>query len=259
MGIVNITPDSFSDGGEALDPLAGVARAETMVEQGADIIDLGAESTRPGARPVSAAAEIDRLMPVLERVRDLPVPVSVDTMKPQVMVEALRNGASMINDVFGFRAPGAIDAVASSECGLCVMHMQGEPRTMQTAPHYDDVVGEVAAFLLGRVRAFEQAGVDAGRIVVDPGFGFGKTLDHNLALLRALRSLSADGVAVLAGLSRKSMLGTITGKPAGDRQAASVAAALLAIERGADLVRVHDVAATRDAMAVYAAVQGSRA
>lgn len=259
MGIVNITPDSFSDGGEAFDPHAAVARAEALVEQGADILDLGAESTRPGAQPVTAAAELDRLLPVLERVRALPVPVSVDTMKPAVMVEALRAGAAMINDVYGFRAPGAVQAVAATGCGLCVMHMQGEPRTMQVAPHYDDVVAEVGAFLRERVSALGAAGVAADRIAVDPGFGFGKTLAHNLDLLRELRSLEVGGVAILAGLSRKSMLGTITGKGPGERTAASVAAALLAVERGADMVRVHDVAATRDALAVYAAVLGERA
>lgn len=259
MGIVNVTPDSFSDGGEAFDVGAAVARSEAMIEQGADIIDLGAESTRPGAHPVSIAAELDRLMPVLERVRRLPVPISIDTMKPEVMAEALRGGASMINDVSGFRAGGAIDAIARSDCGLCVMHMQGEPRTMQAAPDYADVVGEVGAFLSGRVSALLSAGVAANRIAVDPGFGFGKTLEHNVALLRALRSFAAGGVAVLAGLSRKSMLGALTGRGADERQAASIAAALLAVERGADIVRVHDVAATHDALAVYAAVAGGSA
>lgn len=258
MGIVNITPDSFSDGGEVFDPDAAVARAEALVEQGADILDLGAESTRPGAQPVSSAAELERLMPVLEQVRALPVPVSVDTTKPAVMIEALRAGASMINDVYGFRAPGAVQAVAATDCGLSVMHMQGEPRTMQVAPHYGDVVAEVGVFLRERVSSLGAAGITTERIVVDPGFGFGKTLAHNLELLRGLRSLHVGSVAVMAGLSRKSMLGAITGRVAGERVAASVAAALLAVQHGADLVRVHDVAATRDALAVYSAVLQGR-
>jgi dihydropteroate synthase len=257
MGIVNITPDSFSDGGRFLDPSAALAHAEALIEEGADILDLGAESTRPGAAPVSAAEELDRLMPLLERAREWRVPVSVDTMKPEVMHEAVRRGASMINDVTGFRAPGAIDAVVESDAALCVMHMQGEPRTMQVNPTYADVVGEVRAFLAARVDALEQAGVARERIVVDPGFGFGKTTAHNLTLLRSLRALHGLGAGVLAGLSRKSMLGALTGRAATERLPASIAAAVLAVERGADIVRAHDVAATRDALAVVAAVRRS--
>jgi len=256
MGIVNVTPDSFSDGGQFLDPAAAIERAAHLVEEGADILDIGGESTRPGAESVSAEAELARVLPVLRAARELPVPVSVDTLKPEVMRVALDEGASMINDVNALRAPGALEAVRGSSCGLCLMHMQGEPRTMQAAPRYDDVLAEVKAFLAQRVAACEAAGIARERLVIDPGFGFGKSGQHNLALLRGLSALRDLGVPVLAGLSRKSTLGTITGRGSEDRLAASLAAALLAVERGAAIVRVHDVAATRDALLVLRAVNG---
>jgi dihydropteroate synthase len=256
MGIVNVTPDSFSDGGQFLDPVAAIERAAHLVEEGADILDIGGESSRPGAEPVSAEEELARVLPVLRAARDLPVPVSVDTLKPEVMRAVLGEGASMINDVNALRAPGALEAVRGSSCGLCLMHMQGEPRTMQAAPRYDDVLAEVRAFLAQRIAACEAAGIARERLVIDPGFGFGKSGQHNLALLRGLSALRDLGVPVLAGLSRKSTLGTITGRGSEDRLAASLAAALLAVERGAAIVRVHDVAATRDALLVLRAVNG---
>jgi dihydropteroate synthase len=254
MGIVNITPDSFSDGGAFLDAKRAIEHGHRLVEEGADLLDLGAESTRPGALSVSAAEELDRLLPVLSALAGLDVPISVDTLKPAVMRDAIAAGASMVNDVNAFRAAGAIEAIATTEAALCVMHMQGEPRTMQANPSYTDVVGEVDAFLRERVAVLSNAGIARERIAIDPGFGFGKNLDHNLALLRALAQFRSAGVAVLAGLSRKSMLGTITGRPANERLPASIAAALLAVQRGADIVRVHDVAATRDALVVLRAV-----
>jgi len=256
MGVVNVTPDSFSDGGRYLDPAAAVAHARALVDEGADIVDVGAESSRPGARGVSADEELSRLVPVLEGLSDLPVPVSVDTTKPEVMHAALRAGASMINDITALTAPGALDAVAPTGAAICLMHMQGEPRTMQKEPSYRDVLAEVAAFLEERVAAAEQAGIARERIVVDPGFGFGKTVAHNFELLRNLGRFTEIGLPVLAGWSRKSTLGAITGRSADDRLAGSLAAALLAVERGARIVRVHDVAATRDALAVLAALDG---
>ena len=254
MGVVNITPDSFYDGGKFLDPGRAVAHAQGLIEQGADLLDIGAESSRPGALAVSAAEEWRRLEPVLKGLRDARVPLAVDTMKPEVMRAALGAGASLVNDVNALRAAGALEAVAASQAGVCLMHMQGEPRTMQAAPCYDDVVTVVKAFLRQRVAAAQEAGIARDRIVVDPGFGFGKTAVHNLEMLRRLCEFSELGVPVLAGLSRKSTLGAITGRSAGERLAASVAAALLAVERGAAIVRAHDVAATRDALAVLAAV-----
>jgi dihydropteroate synthase len=256
MGVVNVTPDSFSDGGRTLDPTAAIDRANALIEEGADILDVGAESSRPGARGVSAEEELSRLMPVLEGLRECPVPVSVDTAKPEVMRAAIAAGAAMINDIGALRAAGALQAVAASDAGVCLVHMRGEPRTMQQSPSYDDVVAEVGAFLEQRVAAAEGAGIARERIVVDPGFGFGKTAAHNFELLRKLDRIAALGLPVLAGWSRKSTLGAITGRGAGDRLAASLAAALLAVERGARIVRVHDVAATRDALAVLAALEG---
>jgi len=254
MGVVNVTPDSFSDGGCFLDSGRAIEHARQLAEQGADILDIGGESTRPGAQPVPAEEELARVLPVLRGLRDLDVPVSVDTLKPKVMRAVLDEGAAMINDVTALQAPGALEAVQDSACGLCLMHMRGEPRTMQLAPHYRDVVAEVKAFLAERLRACEAAGVLRERLVVDPGFGFGKSARHNLALLRALREFGDLGVPVLAGLSRKTTLGKITGRAVEDRVAASVAAAVLAAERGAAIVRVHDVAATRDALLVLRAV-----
>jgi dihydropteroate synthase len=255
MGVVNVTPDSFSDGGRYAGRDDAVAHAERLVEQGADLLDIGGESSRPGAEPVTLGEELDRVLPVVEGLARLGVPVSVDTAKPEVMRAATRAGAAMINDITALRAEKALHAVAASDVAVCVMHMQGEPRTMQQDPRYQDVVAEVTAFLAGRVAALEAAGVARNRIVVDPGFGFGKTLAHNLELLRHLRRMRALGVPLLAGLSRKSMLGALTGRGLDDRTHASVSAALCAVERGAAIVRVHDVGATRDALTVWQAAR----
>jgi dihydropteroate synthase len=256
MGVVNVTPDSFSDGGRFLDPKAALDRARALTEEGADLLDIGAESSRPGAGGVGVEEELSRLMPVLDGLRDCAIPVSVDTAKPEVMKAALGAGASMINDITALRAPAALETVAAFDAAVCLVHMQGEPRTMQKEPHYEDVVGEVAAFLSERVAAAEAAGIARERIAIDPGFGFGKTVAHNFELLRHLDRIAGLGLPVLAGWSRKSTLGAITGRNAQDRLAASLAAALLAVERGARIVRVHDVAATRDALQVLAALQG---
>jgi dihydropteroate synthase len=257
MGIVNLTPDSFSGDGLAASTERAIAHAHAQIEAGADMLDLGAESSRPGAQPTPLAEELDRLLPVLDALRDSGVPVSIDTYKPEVMRAALAAGASMINDIYALRMPGAIEAVADSDCGICLMHMQGEPLTMQQQPVYVDVVREVRDFLGERVRVLEAAGVARERVVLDPGFGFGKTLDHNLALLRHLADTTVDGLPILAGLSRKSMLGAITGRSVEERLPASLAAALLALQSGAAILRVHDVAATRDTLAVWSAVHGS--
>jgi len=254
MAIINLTADSFTGDGHAADLEGALQRAERALEEGADMLDLGAESTRPGAAPVPEALELERIVHIVERLHAWNVPLSVDTLKPAVMRAALDAGADMINDILGFRAPGAVEAVAGSQAGLCVMHMQGEPRTMQEAPQYGDVVAEVCAFLEQRITALEAAGVARERIVLDPGFGFGKTVEHNCTMLRELRRFGAGGLPVLAGLSRKSMLGAITGRPVDQRMPASVAAALIAVQRGAAIVRVHDVAATRDALALWQAV-----
>jgi dihydropteroate synthase len=255
MGVVNVTPDSFSDGGRFARFDAALAQARRLIDEGADILDIGGESTRPGAADVGTEDELVRVIPLIKALRDCGKPISVDTSKPEVMRVALAAGASIVNDVRALAAPGAIDAVAASDCGVVLMHMQGAPRTMQLEPRYDDVVAEVARFLAARRDAVVAAEVAPERIALDPGFGFGKTLAHNLALLRGLDALAALGQPVLAGLSRKSMLGAMTGKPVTDRLAASVAAALLAVQGGANIVRVHDVAATRDALAVWQALQ----
>jgi dihydropteroate synthase len=256
MGVLNVTPDSFSDGGRYLEPAAAVEHALRMVEEGAAIIDVGGESTRPGAAPVTLEEELARVLPVVERLaRDLPVPVSVDTSKPAVMLRAIAAGAGMINDVLGLRAPGAVEAVARSRAAACVMHMQGEPRTMQQAPAYGDVVADVRDFLVGRVQACRDAGMGDDRLVIDPGFGFGKTLDHNLALLCSLDRLLAEGLPVLVGLSRKSMIGQLTGRAADARLPGSLALAAIAVTNGASIVRAHDVAATVDAVRIAAAVR----
>ncbi len=254
MAIVNLTADSFTGDGHAADLDAALLRAQRALEEGADMLDIGAESTRPGAAPVPEEVELERIVRFVERLHAWKVPLSVDTLKPAVMRAALDAGADMINDILGFRAPGAVEAVAGGEAGLCVMHMQGEPRTMQEAPQYVDVVAEVGAFLEERVAALVAGGVARERIVLDPGFGFGKTVAHNCAMLRELRRFGEGGLPVLAGLSRKSMLGAITGRPVDQRMPASVVAALIAVQRGAGIVRVHDVAATRDALAVWQAV-----
>ncbi|HEX4798084.1 MAG TPA: dihydropteroate synthase [Burkholderiales bacterium] len=256
MGVVNVTPDSFSDGGRFLEAGAAADHARRLVEEGADIIDVGAESSRPGADAVAPGEELRRLLPVLKGLRDLPVPVSVDTVKPEVMRAAIAEGASMINDVNALRAPGALETVANADGGVCLTHMQGEPRTMQREPRYRDVVAEVKAFLAERVAAAEARGIARERIVIDPGFGFGKTIEHNFELLRNLGRLAEIGLPVMAGWSRKSTLGAVTGRGPAERLAASVAAALLAVQHGARIVRVHDVAATQDALAVLAAMDG---
>ena len=258
MGILNVTPDSFSDGGRFLHRDAAVSRAIAMQQAGAAIIDIGGESTRPGAQPVSVDEEIERVVPVIEALHgELDIPLSVDTSKPEVMVEAVKAGAGMINDVNALRAEGAVQVAAELRMPLCLMHMQGEPRTMQEAPAYTDVVAEVKAFLLQRLGCCREAGIAEDTVLVDPGFGFGKTLEHNLALLRNLHQFAEMGAGVLVGISRKSMLGALTGREAHERLAASITAAALAVERGAVVVRVHDVAETVDALSIVNAITGS--
>ncbi|MHB8446610.1 MAG: dihydropteroate synthase [Rudaea sp.] len=254
-GIVNVTPDSFSGDGRVLVD-AAVAHGSKLAEEGADLLDVGGVSTRPGATEVSVADEIARVVPVIEALaKQTMLPISVDTSKPEVMRAAVAAGAGMINDVYALRRDGALDAAAELKVPLCLMHMLGEPRTMQDDPHYDDVVSDVRRFLAERIFACEMAGIDKKRIVVDPGFGFGKTLEHNLALLRALDQFAALGVPLLVGLSRKAMIGTLTGREKHvDRAVGSAAAALIAVQRGAMMVRVHDVAATCDALAVWEGV-----
>jgi dihydropteroate synthase len=254
MGVVNVTPDSFSDGGRFLDRAMAVEHAQRLIEEGADLLDIGGESTRPGAADVSTAEETDRVLPLIEALRPTGVPLSVDTSKPEVMRAALAAGVAVINDVRALQEPGAVEAVAASGCGLVLMHMQGTPRTMQKDPQYGEVVADVLSFLQARVDAVVSGGVMPERIVVDPGFGFGKAREHNFTLLRRLEELAAIGRPLLVGLSRKSMLGAVTGRAVGDRVAASVAAAVIAVERGARIVRVHDVAATRDALRVWEAM-----
>lgn len=256
MGIVNVTPDSFSDGGQHLQRDTALAHAQQLIAEGADIIDIGGESTRPGARPVSIQEELDRVLPVIEGLRGAPVPISIDTCKPEVMQAAIAAGAQMVNDINALQDAAAMNSVVSSKVAACLMHKQGDPQTMQQQPHYQNVVAEVGAFLRERIAAAEAAGIQRDRIVVDPGFGFGKTLAHNLALLRELKQLTELGVPVLAGLSRKSMLGALTGQGVGHRMSASVAAALIAVQRGADIVRVHDVRETVDALKILNAVNG---
>ena len=255
MGIVNVTPDSFSDGGRFASTALAITHAQQLIKDGADILDIGGESTRPGAAEVSEQEELDRVLPVIEGLRGISVPISIDTCKPQVMRAALAAGASMINDINALLAEGALDAVAGSGAAVCLMHKQGVPQTMQQQPHYIDVIAEVSAFLRDRIAAAEAAGIARDRIVIDPGFGFGKTLAHNLDLLGKLETFCALGVPVLAGLSRKSMLGAITGRDVNERLAASVAAALLAVQRGAAIVRVHDVRETVDALKVWDAIR----
>ncbi len=256
MGIVNVTPDSFSDGGRYLDPARAVAHARELADAGADLLDIGGESTRPGAESVELAVELERVIPVIEAIAsEIDLPISVDTTKPGVMRAAVAAGAGMINDVSGLREEGAVEAVAETGVPACIMHMQGEPRTMQNNPEYRDVVGDIKNFFLERILACEFAGIPRSSLVLDPGFGFGKTLEHNLELLRRLADFADLGCPVLVGISRKSMLGKITGRDRPeDRVSASVAAAVLAAERGAAIIRVHDVAETRDALAVVEAL-----
>lgn len=256
MGIVNVTPDSFSDGGRYVSVSRAVAHAQQLIADGADMLDIGGESTRPGAAEVCEQEELDRVLPVIEGLRDCALPISIDTWKPAVMRAAIRAGASMVNDVNALQAEGALPAVMASDAAVCLMHKQGTPLSMQLQPHYNDVVREVADFMRQRIAAVEAAGIRKERIVIDPGFGFGKSLAHNLALLRELESFAKLGFPVLAGLSRKSMLGAITGREVGERLAASVAAALLAVQHGAAIVRVHDVRETVDALKILNAVNG---
>jgi len=249
MGVVNVTPDSFSDGGRFFKAKLAIAHARKLAREGADIIDIGGESTRPGAAPVSEKDELERVLPVLQEISDLCV--SVDTRRPAVMRAVLEAGASMINDVDALGAPGALEAVAHTACAVCLMHKKGDPATMQQDPHYEDVLGEVKAFLKDRVKAAQGAGIAPERITVDPGFGFGKTVEHNLELLRRLSELS--DFPLVAGLSRKSTLGKLTGRPVDERLAGSLAMALLALQGGATILRVHDVKETRDVIAVWEA------
>lgn len=256
MGVLNLTPDSFSDGGQFHSLELALSRADQMIAEGADLIDIGGESSRPGAEPLPLADELRRVMPVLYALRDCGVPLSIDTYKPEVMREAIAAGADMINDINGFCAPGALDAVRDADCALCVMHMQRDPQTMQVAPQYQDPVREVSAFLRERIAVLEQVGVARGRLCIDPGFGFGKSLAHNLALLKNIGAMQSElGLPLLAGLSRKSMIGAITGKPVAQRLAGSLGAALVAAGQGARILRVHDVAETVDALKVWQAAK----
>jgi dihydropteroate synthase len=252
MGILNVTPDSFSDGGRYQGLEFAMERAEQMIRDGVDLIDIGGESTRPGSPSVPVQEELARVMPAIYALRELGHALSIDTCKPEVMREAIIAGADMINDINAFRAPGAIEAVADSDVGLCVMHMQGTPQDMQAQPVYEDVVGEVIAFLRERVEALLAAGVTRERITIDPGFGFGKTVEHNVALLCGINRMQRElGLPVLAGLSRKSMIGFLTGRPVEQRMAGSLGGALAAVAQGARIVRVHDVAETADALKVW--------
>jgi dihydropteroate synthase len=255
MGILNVTPDSFSDGGKFRTLDHALSHAEKMIADGVDMIDIGAESTRPGVMPLPTEEELRRLLPVLYALRDCGKPISVDTRNPSVMHEALLAGADMINDVNGFNNEASIKAVSDSDCGLCIMHMQNDPQNMQVSPHYDDVLAEVGKFLEDAVYKLEAAGIDRARMCIDPGFGFGKTLDHNVRLLKELPVLRQRlDLPLLVGVSRKSMIGGLTGKPVHDRLAGSLAGAIAAAERGADIIRVHDVAETVDALKVWYAL-----
>jgi dihydropteroate synthase len=257
MGIVNVTPDSFSDGGLFASTDAAIAHARSLVDEGADILDIGGESTRPGAAPVTERDELARVIPVIEAARDLGVPISVDTQKPNVMREAILAGASIVNDVLALRSPGAMEVCAASDVTVCLMHMQGEPRTMQSVPRYADVVGEVKQFLLERVDACVGAGISQDRIVIDPGIGFGKSLEHNLALLQATAEFAAIGYPVLVGVSRKSMFKALLDLETNDRVLASVVTAVLCAQRGASILRVHDVRETRQALSIMHAIEPS--
>lgn len=255
MGIVNVTPDSFSDGGQHGTTESAIAHALQLVSEGADVLDIGGESTRPGAQEISEAEELLRVIPVIEALaKQVLIPIAIDTSKPGVMRAAVKAGASIINDVYALRRDDALDVAAELKVPVILMHMQGEPRAMQSAPHYDDAVAEVHSFLTQRIFACEMAGISKKNIVIDPGFGFGKSLEHNLALLAQLPKFVELGVPVLAGLSRKTMIGTLTGREVNDRVYGSVAAALIAVQNGAKLIRVHDVAATVDVLKIWNAV-----
>jgi dihydropteroate synthase len=263
MGVLNVTPDSFSDGGVLYrdgrpDIDLALSRAREMADDGAAVLDIGGESTRPGASPVGLAEEMDRVLPLVEAIAaELDVVVSVDTSSPQLMAEAARAGAGLINDVRALTRQGALEAAAATGLPVCLMHMQGEPGTMQHAPRYDDVVSQVSAFLADRVAACEEAGIDRDRLLLDPGFGFGKTVGHNLQLLRGLPRLAGMGLPLLVGLSRKSLIGKLIGRGVEQRLPASLALAVLAAERGAAIVRTHDVAATADALGMWVALEES--
>ena len=256
MGIINVTPDSFSDGGRHFQFESAIEHARQLVDEGADILDIGGESTRPGALPVSVKQEMERVLPVIDGLLGVSVPISVDTSKSEVMRAAIAAGAQMVNDINALTDTAAMHEIASSNVAVCLMHKQGDPQTMQTQPHYQNVVTDVTEYLRKRIAAAEAAGIQRNRIVIDPGFGFGKTLEHNLALIRELHHLTELGVPVLAGLSRKSMLGALTGCEVTQRLPASIAAALIAVQRGAAIVRVHDVKETVDALKILNAVNG---
>lgn len=263
MGILNATPDSFSDGVQFRTPSDAIAQAERMIANGVDMIDIGGESTRPGAEPVALQEELDRVLPVIEALKDCGVALSIDTYKAETMRQALKSGADCVNDIWALRQEGAVEAILESDndnpdkqCGIVLMHMQRDPQTMQFDPHYQDVITEVKLFLQTRASLLEEQGVAQNRIAIDPGFGFGKSLEHNLAMLADFDQFSQLGYAVLAGISRKSMLGKLTGRDTNERGAPSVAAAILAADRGARIIRVHDVPETVDALKIWAAVQG---
>ena len=258
MGIVNVTPDSFSDGGKFNTTEKAIEHALQLVEEGADILDIGGESTRPGATPVPLDEELKRVIPVIEGLRDVGVPLSIDTYKPQVMQAAITAGADIVNDVFALREPQALEIVAASQAGVCLMHMQGHPQTMQADPQYDNVVSEVKDFLKARLNAAEQAGIDRSRIVLDPGFGFGKRTAHNLTLLNHLNDIQALGLPLLIGLSRKSVLGQVVGSSVDERVHASIAASVVSVMKGANIVRVHDVKPTIDALKIVQAVMNEK-
>ncbi len=256
MGVLNVTPDSFSDGGQFDAHDRAIAHAKQMIADGVDIIDIGGESTRPGAPPLPIEEELRRVLPVLDALRDCGKPLSIDTRRPAVMREVLAAGADMINDISGFRDPDSLAAVSDSQCALCIMHMQGDPQSMQLSPHYDDVLAEVRDYLLDRVNAAVAAGIGRGRVCIDPGYGFGKTVEHNLTLLSHQSELQRSlAVPLLAGLSRKSTIGVVTGRSVEQRLAGSLAAAVVAAERGARIIRVHDVAESVDALKVWQAAR----
>jgi len=260
MGVLNVTPDSFSDGGKFFDSDLAIDQAKSMVENGAGIIDIGGESTRPGASAVSLNDELERVIPVIETLtKEINVPISIDTSKPEVMEQAISSGANIINDVNALRTEGALEMAAKLKVDVCLMHMQGNPRTMQSNPSYADVVGDIKSFFKERISACEQAGIELSSITLDPGFGFGKNLGHNIALLKNLSEFHEFGVSILAGLSRKSMIGTLLGdKDVDSRMIGSVTAALIAVENGANIIRVHDVAETNDALKVWQQIKNFR-
>ena len=260
MGVLNVTPDSFSDGGKFFDASSAIDQAKSMVENGAGIIDIGGESTRPGAQAVTAKEELNRVIPVIEALSgEIKVPISIDTSKPEVMEQAVASGASIINDVNALRAEGAIEMAAKLKSDVCLMHMQGIPRTMQDNPSYDDVVEDIKSFFKERIEACELAGIELSSITLDPGFGFGKNLGHNIALLKNLSEFNEFGVSILAGLSRKSMIGTLLGdKDVDSRMIGSVTAALIAVENGANIIRAHDVEETNDALKVWQQIKNFR-